>query len=157
MPGKAKKKRHRHKTRTMKTEHLRIQSQTGKLNLVRHFVFEAALRFGFDEESASKIMLAVDEACTNVIKHAYEFAPTREIDLEVLTHDRQFEVVILHNGKPFDPDAVTAPDMQKYLSQFRRGGLGMHLMRSLMDNVEYRSAPDGRSEVHLVKYLAGAA
>jgi|ERR1041384_1133761 serine/threonine-protein kinase RsbW len=157
MPGGAKKRSDRPAARKMKTEHLHIQSQTGKLNLVRHFVFEAALKFGFDEESASKIMLAVDEACTNVIKHAYEFAPTRDIELEVVTHDRQFEVVILHTGKPFDPDSVTTPDMKKYLSQFRRGGLGMHLMRSLMDNVEYKAGPDGRNEVHLVKYLAGAA
>ena len=119
-------KRHHHTvSRNMKPEHLHILSQTGKLNLVRHFVFEAALRFGFDEESASKIMLAVDEACTNVIKHSYEFAPSKEIELEILTGDRRFEVVIMHKGKPFDPDSVKTPDMQKYLSQFRRGGLGI--------------------------------
>ena len=137
----------------MKTEHLHILSQTGKLNLVRHFVFEAALRFGFDEESASKIMLAVDEACTNVIKHSYEFAPTRDIDLEIVTHDRRFEVVIIHKGKPFDPDSIKTPNMKKYFSQFRRGGLGMHLMRTLMDTVEYRSFPDNRNEVHMAKFL----
>lgn len=139
----------------MKSEHLHILSQTGKLNLVRHFIFEAALRFGFDEEAASKIMLAVDEACTNVIKHSYEFVPTREIELKVLTHDRQFEVVITHKGRPFDPESIKRPDMKKYLSQFRRGGLGMHLMRSLMDRVEYKSFPHNRNEVHLVKFLAG--
>jgi serine/threonine-protein kinase RsbW len=139
----------------VKTEHLHIPSQTGKLNLVRNFIFEAALRFGFDEESAGKIMLAVDEACTNVIKHSYEFATTKGIDLEVLGHGTRFEVVIIHKGKPFDPDSVKTPDMKKYFSQFRRGGLGMHLMRSLMDNVEYRSFPDSRNEVHLVKFLTG--
>lgn len=137
----------------MKTEHLHIQSQTGKLNLVRNFIFESALRFGFDEETASKIMLAVDEACTNVIKHSYEFAPGKAIDLEIHSGDLRFEVVIIHKGRPFDPDAVKTPDMKKYLSQFRRGGLGMHLMRSLMDKVEYRTFPDSRNEVHMVKFL----
>mgnify|MGYP001160505454 CR=1 FL=1 len=136
-----------------KTEHLHILSQTGKLNIVRNFVFEAALRFGFDEETASKIMLAVDEACTNVIKHSYEFVPGKEIDLEIVTHDRRFEVVIIHMGRPFDPDSVKTPDMKKYFSQFRRGGLGMHLMRTLMDTVEYKSFPDSRNEVHMVKFL----
>ena len=98
-------------------------------------------------------MLAVDEACTNVIKHSYEFAPSKGIDLEVHTRDRQFEVVIIHKGRPFDPDSVKTPDMKMYFTQFRRGGLGIHLMRSLMDKVEYRSLPDSRNEVHLVKFL----
>jgi serine/threonine-protein kinase RsbW len=137
----------------MRTERLHILSQTGKLNIVRRFILEAALRFGFDEESASKIMLAVDEACTNIIKHSYEFATTKGIDLEILTRDRQFEVVIIHRGKPFDPDSVKTPDMKMYFSQFRRGGLGIHLMRSLMDKVEYKSFADNRNEVHLVKFL----
>jgi serine/threonine-protein kinase RsbW len=139
----------------VKTEHLHIPSQTGKLNLVRNFIFEAALRFGFDEEAAGKIMLAVDEACTNVIKHSYEFSTTKGIDLEILAHDTRFEVVIVHKGKPFDPESVKTPDMKKYFSQFRRGGLGMHLMRSLMDKVEYKSLPGSRNEVHLVKFLSG--
>ena len=61
------------------------------------------------------------------------------------------EVVIVHQGKSFDPQAVKSPDMRDYLTHYRRGGLGMHLMRSLMDTVEYRTFPDKRSEVHLVK------
>lgn len=137
----------------MKTKHLHILSETEKLDLVRHFIHEAARRFGFDEESASKIMLAVDEACTNVIKHSYENAPTKGIDIDIVTNEKRFEIVITHEGRPFDPDSVKTPDMKKYLSQYRRGGLGIHLMRSLMDKVEYRTSRDRRNEVHLVKFL----
>jgi serine/threonine-protein kinase RsbW len=137
----------------VKTKHLHILSETEKLDLVRHFIHEAARRFGFDEESASKIMLAVDEACTNVIKHSYKNAPAKGIDIDIVTNEKRFEVVITHEGQPFDPDSVKTPDMKKYLSQFRRGGLGIHLMRSLMDEVEYRTSRDRRSEVHLVKFL----
>lgn len=134
------------------TVHLHIQSQTGKLNLVRDFVAEAARRFGFDEETADKITLAVDEACTNIIKHSYENSSTKDIDVEVRVNGRAFEIVISHRGKSFDPDSVKTPDMKEYFRHFQRGGLGIHLMRSLMDKVEYRTLADQRSEVHLVKY-----
>lgn len=132
---------------------LKIQSQTEKLIFVREFVSEAARKFGFDDEAVSKIALAVDEACTNVIKHSYDYAPNKEIEIMIRTKDTTFEVVIIHQGKSFDPAAVKPPDMKEYLSHYRRGGLGMHLMRSLMDGVEYRTSKDRKSEVHLVKRL----
>ncbi|MBI1806743.1 MAG: ATP-binding protein [Ignavibacteria bacterium] len=132
---------------------LKIKSQTEKLSTVREFVSEAARQFGFDEESVGKVALAVDEACTNVIKHSYEFAPHKEINIKIVTNGDAFEVIITHQGKSFDPQAIKSPDMREYLSHFRRGGLGMHLMRSLMDKVEYRTLSDKKSEVRLIKHL----
>lgn len=132
---------------------IRIPSQTEKLHLVREFVSDAAKRAGFDDEAVSKIALAVDEACTNIIKHSYEYAPNKSLDIRILAGNGKFEVVIRHSGKSFDPSAVKSPDMREYLSHFRRGGLGMHLMRSLMDKVEYLTTPDDLQEVHLVKHL----
>jgi serine/threonine-protein kinase RsbW len=137
----------------VKTVHLHIQSQTEKLSLVRDFVGAAAQQFGFDEESTGKIMLAVDEACTNIIKHSYEYVPNKDIDLEIRTNGKKFEIVITHRGKSFDPNAIKSPNMREYLSHFQRGGLGMHLMRSLMDKVEYKTFPDSINRVHLIKYL----
>lgn len=132
---------------------LKIQSQTEKLSFVREFVSEAARTFGFDDEAVSKIALAVDEACTNVIKHSYDYAQNKEIEVRIVTKNTAFEVVIVHQGKSFDPQSVKPPDMKEYLSHYRRGGLGMHLMRSLMDGVEYKTTKDKKSEVHLVKHL----
>ena len=89
-----------------------------------------------------------------MIKHSYEYAPNREIEVVIHTKGTAFEIVIIHQGKSFDPAAVKSPDMKEYLSHFRRGGLGMHLMRSLMDTVEYRTTGSGRrNEVHMVKRL----
>ena len=132
---------------------LNIKSQTDKLHLVWDFVSEAARETGFDEESVSKIALAVDEACTNIIKHSYEYATDKDIEITVKTAKSTFEVIIVHQGKSFDPQAIKPPDMREYLTHFRRGGLGMHLMRSLMDKVEYRTSGDKKSEVHLVKQI----
>jgi serine/threonine-protein kinase RsbW len=133
--------------------HYNIESKTEQLQAVRRFVSDAASKFGFDEDSVGKIALAVDEACTNVIKHSYGFDPGHRIDLHIEMRNGTFEVIIAHNGKSFNPEAVKAPDMREYLSKFRRGGLGMHLMRSLMDKVEYKSLENNRHEVHLVKNL----
>lgn len=133
--------------------HLRIHSQTEKLNLVREFIGEAAREYGFDDEAIGKIMLAVDEACTNIIKHAYGYAPDRTIDLDIQTTGDRFDVVITHGGKSFDPAAVKRPDMKEYFKKYQRGGLGIHLMRTLMDGVEYEALPDSRNIVRLYKYL----
>lgn len=132
---------------------LTIPSKTEKLRYVREVVSDAARRSGFDEESVNKIALAVDEACTNVIKHSYEFAPDKRIDISIAADDGMFEVVITHGGKMFDPQAIRPPDMREYMAHYRRGGLGMHLMRSLMDKVEYKRISEKKNEVHLIKRI----
>jgi serine/threonine-protein kinase RsbW len=136
----------------MSADTLHILSRTEKLSLVRDFVSEAARRFGFDEESTNKIALAVDEACTNIIKHSYKFATDKDITVRIITNTRNFEVLIEDQGISFDPEKVQPPNMKEYLTQYRRGGLGMFLMRSLMDKVEYKVYPGLRNEVRLVKY-----
>ena len=137
---------------TVKMKQMKILSQTDKLKSVRDFVAEAARDFGFDEEAINKISIAVDEACTNIIKHSYEFAQNGDIGIEIESGEGKFEIIVSHNGKSFNPDEIKPPDMKEYLSHYRRGGLGMHLMRSLMDRVEYKLAGGKRSEVHLIKY-----
>lgn len=136
----------------MTKQSLKIESKTERLIDVRDFVSAAARESGFADEEVSKIALAIDEACTNIIKHAYNFNPGKEITVTVKRDKAAFEVLISDHGKGFNPGTVPAPDMKEYLSHFRRGGLGVYLMRSLMDKVEYSIVP-GRNEVRLVKYI----
>jgi serine/threonine-protein kinase RsbW len=135
------------------TLQLKIESRTDKLFFVRDFVSDAARNFGFDEESVSKIALAVDEACTNIIKHSYNYAPNKELEVKIMTNQKVFEVVITHQGIMFDPNAVQTPNMPEYLTHFRRGGLGMHLMKLLMDKIDYKILPNQTCEVHLLKRI----
>jgi len=141
----------------MDTLNYKIESKTEKLSLARDFVSEAARKFGFDDESIGKIALAVDEACTNIIKHAYEYVPTKEIEITVVMNRRSFEIIITHQGKLFNPDTFKTPDMHDYITHPRRGGLGIHLMRLLMDKVEYKILPNKKCEVHLLKKLPAVA
>lgn len=130
-----------------------IQSRTDRLLEVREFVLDAARQFGFSEEEASKIVLAVDEACTNVIKHAYQNAPDKTIHIEISRENEAFQVSIKDEGKSFNPTTLKNPDLKQHLSHFRRGGLGVYLMRTLMDKVEYNFAPGRKNEVRLIKFL----
>jgi serine/threonine-protein kinase RsbW len=138
----------------VKTQTINIESRTERLIAVREFVSGAARDFGFNDEEISKIALAVDEACTNVIKHAYRFDPTKKITVSVKRQNGAFEVSITDTGKKFNPLGVQQPDMKEYLSHYRRGGLGVYLMKSLMDKVEYDIKPGKKNMVRLIKYLS---
>jgi serine/threonine-protein kinase RsbW len=137
----------------VKARTLHIESKTEHLIAVREFVSTAARECGFGDEEISRIALAVDEACTNIIKHAYKYDPTKDIVVTVRERKGGFEVTIVDSGLAFDPGQILSPNMKEYLSHYRRGGLGMYLMRSMMDKVEYAMAPGRRNEVRLTKYL----
>ena len=134
---------------------LKITSHTSNLMLVRDFIADAAKNFGFDDENINKIIMAVDEACTNIIKHAYGSQPGQPIDIAVTTDNKRFSVIIRDKGRHFEPTTINPPNMQEYLKQFKVGGLGIHLMKSLMDEIKYKIQPGIQNEVKLIKYLPG--
>ncbi len=132
-----------------------FKSTTGALADVREFVFERASGFGFGDKEVSEITLAVDEACTNVIKHAYKGNPNTEFEVSILANDREFQVVVRDWGASFKPDEVPVPNIKDRFKKHRAGGLGIFLMRKLMDTVEY-GGKDASNEVRLVRYLKDA-
>jgi len=134
----------------------RILSRTDNLVEVREFVDAAARAFGFSEEDVANIILAVDEACTNIIKHAYHYAVDQEIEISIVLGTRSFEILIYDNGKAFDPSLVRVPDLKDHIGHKRRGGLGVYLMKRLMDKVEYNFIAGKRNEVRLIKYRSSA-
>ena len=137
----------------MKTQSIKIESRTERLIAVREFVSAAAREFGFSDEEVSKISLAVDEACTNIIKHAYKFDTSKSITITVKPGNGAFEISIIDTGNKFSPTEIQSPDMKEYLEHYRQGGLGVYLMKRLMDKVEYDIEPGKQNEVRMVKYL----
>ncbi len=135
----------------------RILSQTDYLYEVREFVGEAARAFGFSEEDTANIVLAVDEACTNIIKHAYQYATDKEIEVSIIPQNRSFEIRIYDSGKSFDPSTIRQPDLKEHIGHRKRGGLGVYMMKKLMDKVEYNFHKGKRNEVRLIKYLSDAS
>ena len=100
-----------------------------------------------------KIRIAVDEACSNVIQHAYEKEGENHIGIIFKIDYQKLAIIVADRGKGFDAKSIELPEMEAYLAELRVGGLGIYLMKTLMDEVDYSIQPGVRNEVRMVKYL----
>lgn len=132
---------------------LAIKSTTDNLVLVREFTRRAAIESSLPDDFTEKIILAVDEACTNVIKHAYKFSPEGDIFISISVDSSKFIISITDSGVHFNPNLIPEPDIKQYHKEKKIGGLGMFLMKKLMDEVRYTSVSGNKNQVELVKYL----
>ena len=139
-----------------KLSELRVKSKTENLSVIRDFVSEKALDAGLPMATVENIMLAVDEACTNIIKHAYKSSPEGKIILNIDYDEKKFTITIIDYGKSFEPNSVPLPNLQKYYREHKVGGLGIYLMKSLMDDVKYTSVPGKYNQVLLSKNINGS-
>jgi len=122
---------------------LRVPSRTEYLAAIRDVTRRMALVAGFDGAQADQLALAVDEASTNVIEHAYRGAPDRRIELRFHERGDELQVEVVDDGEAVDPRAVPQVDLRRYASERRTGGLGMHLMGRIMDTVTFRRTARG--------------
>lgn len=133
------------------SEHtLRISASTEELEKIRTFVADHARFFGFGEADVNDITLCVDEACTNIIKHAYEWKKGRPIHIQMAMKNDEMLVTIIDHGKPFNPDGYQVPTLDEQLAGKKRGGYGILLIRKLMDRVEYMNRKS-RNEIRMTK------
>lgn len=131
---------------------LSIASTPAHLPVVRAAVKSVCKLMGFDEIARSDIVLAVDEALANVIKHAYQGANDKpiEITLRSVGGDKTALQIELRDwGRQVAPAAIKSRD----LDDVRPGGLGVHIMSRCMDEVKYVHAPGGGTLLTLVKIL----
>ena len=139
------------------TFHLEIPADENNLSEVRDFIADICLRAGFSKRETNNTKLAMDEACTNIIKHAYKYNPDGIIEIRISRQEDnsipKFVVEIFDSGISFDSSRYTAPDMTEYFKKLRHGGLGILLMKKLMDEVEYGHMGGERNTIRLVKYL----
>ena len=131
-----------------------IPSQTRYLNLVTGLAKRAALVAGFDDATAAKVSIAVDEAVTNVILHAYDGEGSHSVELEVRFTEAALEVHIWHTGRAIRNEDLDLPDPGEYIRHPRKGGLGLLLMSRFMDAVDFSTDPaTGRHACRLIKKL----
>ncbi len=91
---------------------------------------------------AARIQLAVEEAVTNVVNHGYKGRECGEVSVRVENHGRDIRITIRDQGHPFDPTSIPPADVTADLEHRRIGGLGVHLIRSVMDSVSYSRIGD---------------
>ena len=121
------------------------------LAAIDRFVSEAAAEAGFDNGDVYQVRLAVDEACSNIINHAYGGEGRGEIECSCQAEDDDLTVILRDQGEPFEPDSVPSPDLSDDLEERTGGGLGLYFIRELMDEVDFDFASDTGNVLKLVK------
>jgi sigma-B regulation protein RsbU (phosphoserine phosphatase) len=119
--------------------HLRINAKAARLRIVRSVVKEAASACGCSENCIRDMVIAVDEACQNVIRHAYADKQEGDILLDIRQHEDRIEFSVVDFAAPVDVAAVKPRE----LGELRPGGLGTHFIHQCMDKVEFVEPPQG--------------
>ncbi|MDQ2692541.1 MAG: ATP-binding protein [Chloroflexota bacterium] len=121
------------------------------LDEIREFVGAIARKGGFSDKDVYNIQLATDEAASNIIEHAYEHTPDGILDLSCGVKGDVITIVLIDYGESFDPSEVPLPDLKADLSERKIGGLGIFLMRKLMDEVHYEPRSDKSNVLTMTK------
>jgi anti-sigma regulatory factor (Ser/Thr protein kinase) len=124
-----------------------VPSQPKYLYVIRSALYPLVLDTGFAKPEARKIILAVDEACSNIIKYAYGGDGTKQIEVRVAVDERKMVIELADWGKKPDVSKI-AP---RKLEDIRPGGLGTHFMASVFDRVSYDTSGEQGTILTLVK------
>ena len=121
------------------------------LDEIREYVGEIARQGGFGDKDVYNIQLATDEAASNIIEHAYEHITDGILELACSVRDDLITIVLIDHGESFDPSEIPLPDLKADLSARKIGGLGIFLMRKLMDEVHYEVKPNEGNVLTMTK------
>ena len=126
-----------------------VKSDPRNLKEVRSRVLETAQLAGFDEQTQGRIILAVDEAMTNIMRHAYRGGTDQEIEISLFNDQDALRISLRDFGEKPDPVQLRSRD----LKDVRPGGLGCYFIREIMDEVTYDVSTHARgTELKLVKF-----
>ena len=102
---------------------------------------------GWEKKTTEEILLAVDEALTNIIRHAYQGKPGK-MTIIVSAADDKIEILLEDKGKKFDPTQVPSPELPRH----KPGGLGVHFIRTIMDQMIYDDQDPAVNRLHLIRH-----
>jgi serine/threonine-protein kinase RsbW len=119
---------------------------------IGEFVTRAAGAAGLSPDAVYAVEMAVDEACTNIIMHAYGGEGRGDIECTCQINGRGLTVTLRDRGCSFDPSSVPDPDVDTEIQDRQEGGLGLYLMRNLMDDVRFEFSSDAGNVLTLVKH-----
>jgi len=118
---------------------------------IRKFVSTAAEEAGFDDKEVYAVELAVDEACANIIEHAYGGEGKGEIICICNDLSNGLEIILKDDGEQFDPSTISQPDFSVELEKLKPRGAGIFLIRNMMDDVDFKFSKESGNELRMVK------
>ncbi len=137
-------------------QRLRVPGQFSQLARIASFVTDAARAADLSDDDVFHVEMAVDEACSNIIEHAYA-DNAGDITLTCTSPaPGLFEVTIHDTGRPFDPAAVILPEVSAPITidDVTEGGLGLYFMRKLMDEVRFEMGTAQGNTLYMSKHRA---
>ena len=142
--------------KSLREQHLRLSGSPDVLPRIREAVVDAAKRCGLNDDEIGKFEMAVGEACTNIIEHAYGDHPSPpEIQVDIHEFANRIEITILdYSTINFPVDEALGLSIEQYIGGERRRGLGLFIIHNFVDRIEHRFISDQGNELRLVKYLA---
>lgn len=132
---------------------LQVPSSTENLALIREFVTNIGRQATLSEDEINNLELAVDEACANVIEHAYGHDITKDVMVRAIFDDEKLKISVIDEGRGFDPNKINQKSLDQLVQERRSGGLGIRLIQKLMDEVNYEIEPGQKNELHMTKLI----
>ena len=128
-----------------------FEGRLENLTAIRRFVQTACEAAGMNASACFDLKLAVDEACTNIIEHGYSGRSGETIALACEADGDGVRVTIVDHGRAFRPSELPPPDLSSGWEERRIGGLGWHLIRKSVDEIDYGPDPAGGNRLTLLK------
>jgi len=131
---------------------LACSAELASLAALPGLVRQVAAAGGLEADVEGDLRLALEEACANVIAHGYPPGSPGPIEIEVLMHPGRIVMTVTDRGRVFDPANAPAPDLSSPWETRRVGGLGLHLIRELMDEVGHDTPAGGGNRLTMIKH-----
>jgi anti-sigma regulatory factor (Ser/Thr protein kinase) len=135
----------------LKKRKLIVPAEIKYLAQIRNFVNYIGRRYAYSNKDIHATMLAVEEACANIMRHGYKGIADGQITVKILVRRMCITVILIDQGQSFDPRTVNKPDLFAYVEMGKVGGLGIMMIRKLMDELRYDVTARG-NEFRLTKY-----
>jgi len=130
---------------------IRIPSDLEELNKLRKFIQDIGKYLVLSEDDLDTIELCIYEACANSIEHAHKYEKEKYIDIIITIKDYLVRITITDSGKPFDSNYLNQLKVGDIIKKKRKRGLGIPLIKVLMDEVIFDYTPEGRNRIKMVK------
>jgi len=133
-------------------ETFHLKNDLSEINRLANIVLKFGKHNNLDEEIVGDLRLVLDEIVTNIISYGYENNTDQQICICICYKDDEISVEVKDEGKPFNPIEAPGPDIEKPFEERETGGLGIYIVRKLMDELEYRSI-EGKNILIMKKHL----
>jgi len=132
----------------------RFTCSLNNLEQICNYVTLYARQAGLNDTEVYAVQLAVDEASTNIIEHGYGQECPSRIDITCDVQEDGLKVVIYDDAEPFNPESIPEPEVNVPLEEIKPRGLGIYLMKQMMDEVHYQSSPAMGNTLTMIKHRA---